>query len=94
MSQAIWKFPLEIVDEQEIDMPIGAKIITVKNQNKKPCLWAICNVDSQYEKRKFKIYGTGHQHNLIEGDYIGSVQIYHDMPNNSLMQFVWHVFEI
>lgn len=42
--KTIWKFPLEVTDEQVLMVPKGAKLLTVQKQDGKPCLW--CEVDS------------------------------------------------
>jgi len=89
--EAIWKFPLQTVDNQVISMPIGAKILSVKNQNStrfgihtdELCIWAICNTDDKLVNREIIIYGTGHEHEKIEGTYLGTCQ---------QSSFVWHVF--
>ena len=85
----IWKFGLEIQSYQEIMMPVGANILCVKNQNSKPCIWAICDNQVLYEQRKFRIYGTGEQFQDVCGDYIGTVQ-----TNINHTEFVWHIFEV
>lgn len=36
----IYKYAIEITDDQDIVMPVGAKILTVQNQNGVPCIWA------------------------------------------------------
>lgn len=45
----IYKYAIEITDDQDIVMPVGAKILTVQNQNGVPCIWAM--VDPNSEKR-------------------------------------------
>lgn len=91
--QSIWKFGLEITDYQEIMMPVGAKILCVKNQNARPHIWAVCDTEAIYEKRSFRVYGTGQEYLDVYGDYIGTVQIYETMYAIH-KQFVWHVFEV
>lgn len=88
--KTIYKYELEIKDEQSIELPIEHKILTVQTQNGKIVLWAV--VDTFYEentKRNFKIFGTGNRADELElflgGDmeYISTVQ---------LNGFVWHIF--
>jgi hypothetical protein len=87
--KTIWKYPLEITDQQSVTMPEGAKILTAQMQGRDLCLWAIVDPDARHhEDRHIQIVGTGH---LIEGledakqfSYIASVQ---------MGALVWHVFE-
>ena len=80
----VYKYPI-IVDEYfSLELPIGAKILTVDAQDNCPYLWVLVNPENISETRRFRFAGTGH--NIIEdGDYIGTVQI---------RGFVWHIFEI
>jgi len=88
--QAIWKFPLVITDEQTVAMPRGSAIMCVQNQKQGEdetlCLWARVDINAPPEPRRILIYGTGHQHDEIEGIYIGTAQQFGGRG-------VWHVFE-
>jgi hypothetical protein len=84
MSQVIWKYPLNISDSQTIMMPRGAIIITAQLQHGTPTLWAIVDPEKEKEPRKILIFGTGHEHQEINGVYINTVQ---------QEQYVWHIFE-
>lgn len=80
----IWKYELAIIDEQTIEMPAGAVILTVQVQDGKLCLWAKVNtVHLVKTKRKIAVVGTGNSFDGI-GAYIGTAQ---------LGPGVWHVFE-
>ncbi len=86
MSQ-VWKYELQIVDEQTLEMPRGAKVLSVANQSGKLCLWAEVDQSERIVYRHFLIIGTG---NLITEDFelrkfVGTVLI---------DPFVWHVFEV
>lgn len=83
MKQTIWKYPFQIDDEFEIEMPEGAQVLTAQVQGSTPCLWVLVNPEAPKTKRKFFVYGTGHE--IIEEGiaYIGSIQ---------MNGFVWHVF--
>ena len=86
--QAIWKYPLQAIDTQTIELPKDAKVLCVQAQNDVPCLWVV-NKDTaskETEDRVFTIYGTGHLQTLIHGNYIGTFQLL----SGSL---VYHVFE-
>ena len=87
MSREIWKFELEITDEQIINIPIGAQIISVQAQRGEPCLWAIVNAEERCASpKKIIIHGTGHAISEDAGNYIGTFQ----QMNGDL---IWHVFE-
>lgn len=85
--KTIWKFPLQIIDTQTIEMPIGAEILCVQMQGSDPCLWAIVNDHESIPKMNITIrtYGIGHPIDSIKEQYIGTYQ--------SLSgQLVFHVF--
>lgn len=79
----IWKFPISIIDEQTVDMPIGAKILSVKMRDGTICIWAIVDTNAKNEQRKIGIVGTGNLFWCFNCDFLGTVI---DGP------FVWHVF--
>ncbi|TNF09438.1 MAG: hypothetical protein EP323_00270 [Gammaproteobacteria bacterium] len=83
---SIWKFELEVIDEQLIKMPAGSLTLDVQVQNGKPCLWARVNPKIEKVKRRIITHGTGHQVPETTGDYIGSYQL----QGGAL---VFHVFE-
>lgn len=85
----IWKYVLDTTDTQTIEMPSGAKVLTVQVQNGEPCIWALVNTDNKIEERTFRIYGTGHHMDYKYVDketYIGSYQL-----SGGLL--VFHLFE-
>jgi hypothetical protein len=74
---------------QNVQMPRGAKILTVQLQGSDPCLWAMVNPRMKYtELRQIDCYGTGQD--VPEPDdlvYIGTTV---DMSGSPL---VFHFFE-
>jgi hypothetical protein len=82
----IHKFELKIADYCSIQMPVGAKVLTVANQRNHLCIWAEVHVDAGMETRRFAIRGTGHHMQGDEGRFIGSV-MFRDGD------LVFHVFE-
>jgi len=85
----IWKYPLEVADQQNLKLPTGAKILTVQAQDGNPCLWAL--VDETLPKFRFEIhaiaiYGTGTPIPDEPGDYIATFQIMGG-------ELVFHAFE-
>lgn len=86
----IWKFSIPVKDRIKLDMPKGAKILTVQTQYPDASLWAIVDSEVQTEQRYFELYGTGHDmHEPRAGvrQYIGTFQ----MREGGL---VFHLFEI
>lgn len=57
--RSIWKFPLEVVDSQDIELPLHAQPLAVQMQGDKPCLWAIVETNAPKVTRTIYIYGTG-----------------------------------
>ena len=87
--KTIWKFPLQSIDRQSVQMPQGAEILTVQTQRGQPCLWAIVDDVAPMERRVLEIFGTGHEiHEEMETErkYIGTFQL---MSGD----LVFHVFE-
>lgn len=60
MSKVVWKFPVPVSDSFELDLPIGAEVLTVQVQRGEPQLWALVDPDAPKEKLRFRILGTGH----------------------------------
>ena len=81
---SIWKFELEIVNLQEVEMPQVAQLMTVQGQHGKLCLWAAVHTDSPLKKRKIEVMGTGESFEKAPRTYIGTAQV---------GSKVWHVFE-
>jgi len=86
--KSIYKYILEPIEEQEISLPKGAKILTAHEQHGRICIWALVTVpETEIEERVICIYGTGDQFSE-EGihTYIGTVFL---QDGN----YVFHVFE-
>jgi hypothetical protein len=60
MARTIWKFELRITDEQTVEMPALATLLSVAVQGNSLCLWALVNPDLPKCDYTFAIYGTGH----------------------------------
>ena len=74
--KTMYKYQLNVTDFQTIQMPKGAKILTVQVQSAYgPCLWALVDPTQELENVKIRIAGTGHP---IEEDivkHIGTFQL-------------------
>jgi hypothetical protein len=87
--KTIYKFPLEVTDQQAVLMPAAAQILAVQVQNGEPFVWAIVDTENPQEERFFDIFGTGHpmhEDNGVGREYVGTFQ----MHSGSL---VFHLFE-
>lgn len=88
--KVIWKYAVKMQDEQEIEMPKNAKMLTVQVQNDVPCIWALVDPNETKELVKFRIVGTGNEFEdamVMDSRYIGTFQL----PLHSL---VFHLFLI
>lgn len=83
--KTIYKFQLEIIDEQIIEVPNNTKFLSAQYQNGVLCLWGIVATEMPKQKTVITIIGTGNQFDYDENkhDYIATVQ----QP-----PFVWHIF--
>lgn len=96
----VYKYKLNIGGPTELDMPYGAEILHVGNQEDECFIWALVATDEPTGKRYFRCLGTGFNgddflnprarhgaKNLLNPRYIGTVI-------TCKGQFVWHFFEI
>jgi len=86
-DKTIWKFPLRVDDIIDVDMPTGARILAVQTQQETPCIWALVDPSAPKERRRFRVFGTGHR--IAQEDsltYVGTFQV----GDGAL---VFHVFE-
>ena len=86
MKAVIWKYQLEVTDEQIIELPIGSRPLFLAIQYDKLCIWI--KVPSSIEtvrEQKIIIKGTGHDFDDIGLGYIGSII-------QAGGKLVWHVF--
>ena len=87
MDYRIWKYELQVTDMQPVEMPKGAELLSVANQNGTLCLWAKVDADKERETRHIEIIGTGNpipQDMGVDRRFIGTAVV---------NPFVWHVFE-
>ena len=86
MEKSIFKFRLEIVDDQSIEMREEADILSVGLQRGILNVWAMVDPSADMELRHFVIFGTG---NPAFDENINFLETVHDYSNG----LVWHVFE-
>ena len=73
----IYKYSLQIEDEQTIAMRKGARILTAQMQGTKLCLWAECEEQeypAETEQVRIEIHCTGHRFPDGPRQYIATVQ--------------------
>lgn len=83
--KTIYKYPIQLVDMQFVEMPANAEIISTAMQGGVLCLWAM--VDSSHnvnDSKAIAVVGTGNPFPDDVKKFIGTV-----FDRN----FVWHVFE-
>jgi hypothetical protein len=89
--KAVWKYTLKPV--VTLDIPMGAEILTIREQGEDICLWALVDPEAEKEPRRFLVVGTGHtvpdpdEGPEISLRYIGSAHL----QRGSL---VFHAFEV
>jgi hypothetical protein len=72
----IWKYTLNVVDEQTITMQAGAKILSVANQSGVICMWAIVDPSQLTSKRTFEVIPTGGpMPDKGTREFLGTIQI-------------------
>ena len=87
-QNTIFKYTLDVKGTQAIEMPTGAKILTVQTQHGHVQLWALVNkLEPMRETRNIAVYGTGNPTPENCGEYIATFQL-HDGD------LVFHVFEV
>lgn len=82
----IWKQPLQITDEQFIEVPKGAELLSVQVQNGEPQIWFKCDAEAPKVYVRILVYGTGNPISPCEGEkYLSTFQVMGG-------QLVFHVF--
>jgi len=82
--KTIYKYVLQIEDEQYINTYEGHKILLIAEQAGTLCLWAEVDTEHLPEALKILIIGTGHVINpALTIDHLGSAVV---------GAFVWHVY--
>jgi len=87
MSEVIYKYPIECVDEQSIDMPTDARILSVQVHRGVPCLWALVDTALPVVSRRIFTFGT--EHPLCDAAELRFIDTYQSLGGD----LVFHVFE-
>jgi len=87
-NKVIYKYEVELNDLVYMELPQGAEILFVGNQNGFPhtlIVWAAVNPNNEKEIRKLACYGTGHEFRHEKQKHIRSYMV---------GPFVWHIYEL
>lgn len=87
-EQTVWKYHLT-GRETVLEMPVGAKVLSVQLQMLQPVLWALVEPGPPFEQRKFVVVGTGETLPVDPGEFVGTFQ-YNGPGGEPLVD---HVFE-
>lgn len=81
----IYKYPLELVSEQTLVLPVGSKVLSVQMQHGVPTVWALHELGSTAAQTEVLVAltATGEQFHVDNWNYIDTLQ-------NG--EHVWHVF--
>lgn len=72
----IYKYPINLVPSQIIDMPEGARILSVQTQfADRPCIWAFVDICNKLVGRVFYVIATGQSFDSKNMLYIGTFQL-------------------
>ena len=82
----IFKYQLPILEEVELELPIGAEVIRIDDLGGIIWLWAIIDDESKTEIRKFYLYKTGGSMADLPMKYLGCGAVYIQME---LMLYVF-----
>jgi hypothetical protein len=83
--KTIYKYPIQIIDRQEIEIHSGAEIIKAGLDPKGNfCIWAIVSTESMTHKKPIWVVGTGNPFPRGATKHIDSFNV---------GPFVWHIFE-
>lgn len=85
----IWKAPLNGVDEQTIQVPVGADLLSAREQGDGICVWYRCDpAQETKEARTILIRGTGHMNvpGAEAARFLGTVSLLSG-------RLIFHVFE-
>lgn len=91
----IYKYPLFMVDEQTLALPLGAKILSFHNQKMQgketPCIWVLLNnEEKRIQEVKIFLIRTGNpidKYSWILTNFIGTALFYGD---KSVLHAFWN----
>lgn len=85
--KTIWKYRLDVADEISVEMPVGAKVLTARDQGDDICVWALVDQDQmQMRAKTFIVVPTGRQIDEAGLRYVGTAYVRGGM-------LIFHIFE-
>lgn len=75
MREVIYKYPLEAMGWNVLDLPPGALVLTAQAQHGAPVLWVKLNPDEPKEPRRILVAGTGHDMPHARLAYLSTLQL-------------------
>lgn len=86
MAHVIYKFPVPVQDEFDLELPVGALFLDVQVQ-RSPQMWFLLDSQAPNVTRRFAVYGTGHKVREAETlKHLGTFQL-------QMGALVFHLFE-
>ena len=72
----IFKYPLLVTGRQDVEMPQGARILSVQVQRKVPVMWALVDPGKPADqKREIRMRGTGHDSTEDGSEFLDTIQL-------------------
>ena len=84
--KTIYKYKIDLTNP-DLEMPIGAKILTVREQSGQLCLWAEIDTEAKTELVGFKVFGTGHKMTDSDKEFVGTAFF-------NTGEFAFHVYKM
>lgn len=84
--KTVWKYALPLVDNFELDLPLGAVALSVMTQKGKPQMWFLVDPQAKTKRRAFRVVGTGNPFDAESAEFVGTFSMLDD-------EIVFHVFE-
>lgn len=76
--KTIYKYPIEVTDEQTLTLPKDAQILAFQMQGSTPCIWAMIDTkEKRTEQITVRVHGTGHP--IADSErltYLGTFQMH------------------
>ncbi len=73
MSKLIYEIPIKLTQEQVVEIPTGALLLSVQREPSRICIFALADDEAKKEKRIVKIFSTGSTVS-DEGSFLGTFQ--------------------
>ena len=78
VAQAIWKYTIDKIGENLIEMPKGSEVLSVGKQDRLPVIWVLVDPSQPFETRNIVNVFTGRELATAQGGllrFLGTIQI-------------------